>query len=262
MAPPPPLETILIERLSTGTVLLSYNTPKRSNAFTPQQYDDLREGLVWAREEAEVRVVVVTGRGRHYCADRAMGGPSDTIEAEVRAGAALSAVLMPFPKVLIAAVHGASIGWGCTQLSNFDLVYAHQDAFFQTPFMQLGLVPEGGSSYMFPRVMGRVQANRLLLAGERMSAQQAYLSGLITEVVEADSPDAFLAKAVEKAKIIGGYSAEALLMAKKLIMDATDDFKARKAAGERERRDILIRFSRDETKASLAAAGNKSKAKM
>ncbi|ORY15890.1 ClpP/crotonase-like domain-containing protein [Clohesyomyces aquaticus] len=92
-----------------------------------------------------------------------MGGPSDIIEAEVRAGGALSAVLMPYPKVLIAAVHGASIGWGCTQLSNFDLVYAHQSAFFQTPFMQLGLVPEGGSSYTFPRVMGRVRANRLLV---------------------------------------------------------------------------------------------------
>ena len=59
MSPPPQLENLLIERLSPGAVLLSYNAPKRSNAFTPQQYDDLRAGLVWARDEEEVRVVVV-----------------------------------------------------------------------------------------------------------------------------------------------------------------------------------------------------------
>lgn len=59
MAPPPQLETILIDRLSEGAVLLSYNTPKRSNAFTPQQYNNLREGLVWARDEDPVRVIVV-----------------------------------------------------------------------------------------------------------------------------------------------------------------------------------------------------------
>lgn len=59
MAPPPHLKTILIEHLSEGAVLFSYNTPKRSNAFDPQQYLDLRDGLVWARDEDAIRVVVV-----------------------------------------------------------------------------------------------------------------------------------------------------------------------------------------------------------
>ena len=59
MAPSPQLSTILIERLSEGAVLLSYNSPKRSNAFDPQQYDDLRQGLEWARDEEGVKVVVV-----------------------------------------------------------------------------------------------------------------------------------------------------------------------------------------------------------
>jgi enoyl-CoA hydratase/carnithine racemase len=191
-----------------------------------------------------------------------MGGPEDTIEAEVAAGGRLSQVLTHYPKVLIAAVHGASIGWGCTQLSNFDLIYAHQDAFFQTPFMPLGLVPEGGSSYNFPKVMGKPQANALLLAGERLSAQEAYAGGLITGVVQAESPQAFLDKVVVKAKRIGEYNAEALQMAKRLTMDAMDDVEARRAAGERERRDILVRFSREETKQSLAAFGKKDKARM
>jgi len=59
MAPPPQLEGVLVEQLSAGAVLLSYNRPKFANAFIPQQYDDLREALVWARKEPAVRTVVV-----------------------------------------------------------------------------------------------------------------------------------------------------------------------------------------------------------
>lgn len=83
--------------------------------------------------------------------------------------------LQPYPKVLIAAVHGAAIGWGCTQLSNFDLVYAHPQSFFQTPFMSLGFSPEDQSSYTFPKTMGKQHANRLLLGAEKVSARDMYV---------------------------------------------------------------------------------------
>lgn len=59
MLPPPTLRTIMCQRISNGAALLTYNTPQRSNAFDPQQYNDLREGLVWARDEHDVKVVVV-----------------------------------------------------------------------------------------------------------------------------------------------------------------------------------------------------------
>lgn len=195
----------------------------------------------------------MTLQGDLFNAGRAMGGEENTIDAEIEAGSKLSKVLTGFPKVLIAAVHGASIGWGCTQLSTFDLIYAHQSAFFQTPFAPLGIVPEGGSSYNFPKQMGKARANALLLAGDRLSAQEAWVGGLITGVVEADAPDMFLAKVLEKAKRIGMFSGEALQMAKRLTMDAADDLEARRQAAERERRDILIRFSREDTKERLAA---------
>lgn len=192
-----------------------------------------------------------------------MGGAEDTISAEVEAGGNLSAVLTAYPKVLVAAVHGASIGWGCTQLSAFDLVYAHQSAFFQTPFASLGLVPEGGSSYNFPKQMGKAQANALLLAGDRLSAYEAWVGGLITGVVDAETPDAFLRIVLEKVKRIGTFSGAALQMAKKLTADAADDVEARRKAGERERRDILAMFSQEDTKMRLAAfGGSKQKPKI
>lgn len=192
-----------------------------------------------------------------------MGGAEGTIDAEVAAGSTLSAVLTAYPKVLIAAVHGASIGWGCTQLSSFDLIYAHQSAFFQTPFASLGIVPEGGSSYNFPKTMGKARANALLLAGDRLSAHEAWVGGLVTSVVEAESVDGFLSAVLEKARRIGTYSGEALRMAKRLTMDAADDVEAMKLAGERERRDILVRFAAEDTKERLAAfRGSKGKSKI
>jgi peroxisomal 3,2-trans-enoyl-CoA isomerase len=222
-----------------------------------------------ARERASITAQVSRSRDHTFqmliinVIGRAMGGAEDTIDAEVTAGGALSAVLTAYPKVLIAAVHGASIGWGCTQLSSFDLIYAYTTAFFQTPFASLGIVPEGGSSYNFPKSMGKARSNSLLLAGDRLSAHEAWVGGLITGVVEAETVDSFLDIVLEKAKRIGTYSGEALRMAKQLTMDATDDLEARRKAGERERRDILIRFAADDTKERMAAFGpRKEKSKM
>jgi peroxisomal 3,2-trans-enoyl-CoA isomerase len=73
-----------------------------------------------------------------------------------------------------------------TQLFNFDLVYAHPQAFFQTPFMSLGFAPEGASSYSFPKVMGKQHANRLLLGAERVGAEEMYTSGNAITVQSRD----------------------------------------------------------------------------
>ncbi|RAR04643.1 glycoside hydrolase family 16 protein [Stemphylium lycopersici] len=123
-----------------------------------------------------------------------MGAGSNPIASEIAASGALSAVLSTYPKVLIAAVHGASIGWVCTQLSAFDLVCAHgSSAFFHAPFASLGVVPEGGSSHNIPKSMGKARANALLLVGDRLSAHEAWVGGLVTGVVEAETREVFLA---------------------------------------------------------------------
>lgn len=188
----------------------------------------------------------------------ASGGP--TIEQEIEAGRALGEVLQAYPKVLIAAVHGASIGWGCTQLFNFDLVYAHPKAFFQTPFTALGFTPEGQSSWTFPRVMGKQHAGRLLLGAERVSAQEMYVSGLVTQVLgeQDDSREAFLERVVEVAKRVGGYNGESLRMTKALINRPAALVEQREA-GIREGKDLMVRMNDPETKAKLAAFGDKSR---
>jgi len=92
--------------------------------------------------------------------------------------------LQNYPKILIAAANGAAIGWGCTQLFNFDLVYASTRAVFQTPFTSLGFAPEGGSSYTFPKIMGKHHANRLLIASDKLTAQEMYISGYVSQVLD------------------------------------------------------------------------------
>ncbi len=224
------------------------------------------------------------GKGKHYCAGKVLQSPDDggpTIEEEIVAGGKLGEVIQGYPKVLIAAVHGAAIGWGCTQLFNFDLVYAHPQAFFQTPFMSLGFAPEGASSYTFPKVMGKQHANRLLLGAEKVSAGDMYtsgesfvalkefsisctdvLTGFVTQVIgeQNDSREAFIAKVGEIAKRIGGYNGESLRMCKALV-NRPVTLAEQREAGMREGHDLKTRLNSPETKAMVAAFANKSKKK-
>ncbi|KAK5175741.1 uncharacterized protein LTR77_000880 [Saxophila tyrrhenica] len=265
MSKPPNFSTVEVEYLSDSAVQFSYNQPKISNAFTLQQYHDLREALLWALTEPKINVVVQCGKGKHYCAGKVLQSPDEggpTIEQEIEAGGKLGEVLQGYPKVLIAAIHGAAIGWGCTQLFNFDLVYAHPNAFFQTPFMSLGFVPEGQSSYTFPKVMGKQHANRLLLGAERVSAPEMYTSGLVTQVIgeSADSRETFLSKVAEIGKRIGGFSGESLRMCKALA-NRPVTLAEQREAGMREGADLKVRLNSPETKAMMAAFANKPKGK-
>lgn len=184
-------------------------------------------------------------------------GKGPTIEEEIVAGGRLGEVLVNFPKVLIAAVNGAAIGWGCTQLYNFDLVYAAETAIFQTPFMSLGFVPEGASSYTFPKVMGKQHANALLLAAEKMTAQEMYISGLVTKVIPAASREEFLARVCEQAKKIGEYPAESLRMAKAQV-NRPIPLAEQREAGIREGHDLKVRLNSDEAKERMKAFTQKS----
>ena len=99
-----------------------------------------------------------------------------------------------------------SCDWlGCTELFNFDLGYSHPKAFFQTPFMSLGFAPEGQSSYTFPKVVGKQHANRPFLGAERLSAEEMYTSGMVTQVIgkPEDSREVFVEEVTKIAKRIG-----------------------------------------------------------
>jgi peroxisomal 3,2-trans-enoyl-CoA isomerase len=163
--------------------------------------------------------------------------------------------LQNYPKILIAAVNGAAIGWGCTQLFNFDLVYASTRAVFQTPFTSLGFAPEGGSSYTFPKIMGKHHANRLLIASDKLTAQEMYTSGYVSQVL--DEKD-FVEQVCAIAKRIGGYDSEAL-KAVKMLTSNEKELAERKNAGQNEGKELARLLNRPEVKAKMSAFSGKSK---
>ncbi|KAG0720821.1 Enoyl-CoA delta isomerase 2, mitochondrial [Chionoecetes opilio] len=95
----------------------------------------------------------------------------------------LIAAFINFPKPLVAVVNGPAVGMGVTMLAHYDVVYASDKATFHTPFVRLGLVAEGCSSYTFPLLMGMGKAAEVLLFGKKMTAREACDGGLVTEVL-------------------------------------------------------------------------------
>jgi enoyl-CoA hydratase/carnithine racemase len=122
------------------------------------------------------------------------------------------AALHNFPKPLIAAVQGSAIGIGTTALLHCDLVFASLETSFQMPFVSLGLVPEAGSSLLFPRLVGHAKASEIFLTGRTFGAQEALDMGLINQI--SDSP---LATALEVATVISEQPPTSVINTKALL---------------------------------------------
>ncbi len=204
--------------VASGVMTLRLARPEKKNALTFAMYGTLTESLTSAAASAEVRAVVLLGAPGVFTAGNDIG---DFVKA-ASSGADTSApmrflhALAAFPKPVVAGVSGVAIGIGTTLLLHCDLVYAEAGARFRTPFVDLGLTPEGGSSLLLPQLLGQRGAAQWLLLGDEMSAEAAVAAGLVNQVV----PDA-----VEAATAAGLRLAQkppaALLEAKRLMKRAS-----------------------------------------
>jgi len=152
--------------------------------MTSSMYVNLADILNHAAEDDQVRVVLWHGAGDSFSAGNDLDdflknppGPGESPQAR------LMKALIAFDKPLVAAVRGAAIGGGTTMLTHCDFVYAGESARFQMPFINLGLVPEFGSSYSVPIRVGYIRAAELLLLGRPFDARRAADLGLVTRVV-------------------------------------------------------------------------------
>jgi len=199
-----------------GSILrIQLNRPAKKNALTSSMYSTMAELLDDAAKDDQTRVVLWHGAGDSFTAGNDLDdfmknppGPSESPQAR------LNQALMNFPKPLVAAVHGAAIGSGTTMLAYCDFVYAGENARFQLPFVNLGLVPEFGSSCLLPLRLGYIHAAELILLGQPFDASQAAALGLVTWVV----PDReVLTTANEVAQRLAEKPAGALQACKHLI---------------------------------------------
>lgn len=169
------------------------NRPEKKNAITVAMYEAMVEALADADQSDEIRTVGIFG-GDVFSAGNDIADflNAGELGMEQRVMPFLRAI-RDFRKPLIAGVKGAAVGIGTTLLMHCDAVVAGMSARFSLPFTKLGVVPEAGSSALFPLIAGRMRASWYLLSGEQFGAQQALDMGLATRVTQDDDVDAAVA---------------------------------------------------------------------
>ncbi|TMB72186.1 MAG: enoyl-CoA hydratase, partial [Deltaproteobacteria bacterium] len=205
----------IIKERSGSILRVQLNRPAKKNAMTMSMYVTLADILNDAAKDEQVHVVLWHGAGDSFCAGNDVEdflknppGPGESPQAR------LMNAFINFDKPLIAAVQGAAIGGGTTMLTHCDFVYAGETAKFQMPFINLGLVPEFGSSCSVPMRIGHLRAAELILLGLPFDARRAAELGLVTRVV----PDQeLLAMATETAQKLAEKPAGALQACKRLM---------------------------------------------
>jgi enoyl-CoA hydratase/carnithine racemase len=202
-----------------GVVTITLNRPDKRNAVTGAMYATMADALVAANGD-NAAVVVFTGAGGTFTAgndlrDMVENPPLGDNPPPVRFLTALASLRA----VLVAAVDGPAIGIGTTLLLHCDLVYATAAATFRLPFVNLGLVPEAGSTLLLPKLVGHQRAAELMLFGDKFDAARALELGLVTAVVpDAEALAELLA---ERTAALREKPREALLAVKSLLHDET-----------------------------------------
>lgn len=201
------------------TLVISFNRPEKMNALTRGMYAGLTSALNEAAGDFGIRAVVLTSVGDHFTAGNDIGdfmaNPPTESDSDV---AKFLAAIHEFPKPLIAAVKGNAVGVGTTMLLHCDVVVATPTTRFSMPFTSLGLVPEAGSTLLFPALVGYQRAAKIFMTGEPFSADSGYEMGLVSEI----APDAY-ARALELAEQIGEQPPQAIINTKALMKASKHD---------------------------------------
>ena len=173
---------------------LTLDDPGTLNALGVPLAEALHEALRGIGSGAiDCRAVILTGAGRGFCSGADLSAsPARTGDAPPDMGAGLERVYNPLmtalrdlPAPLVTAVNGAAAGIGCSLALMGDLIVASEEAYFLQAFRRIGLVPDGGSTFMLPRMIGRARAMEMTLLGERLPAATALEWGLVNKVVPA-----------------------------------------------------------------------------
>jgi len=218
-----------IEIAREGAVMsAAFARPQKKNAITGAMYEALIEAFEAAERDPDVGALVLSGKGGVFTAGNDI---ADFLAVAARGTGDFPAwrfvsKLAEFEKPLIAAIDGLAIGVGTTLCFHCDLVYAAPAARFQMPFVNLGLVPEAGSSLLAPQRFGRAKAAEFLLLAEPFGADEALKLGLVNAVL----PQAeLMGHAMGRAAALAAKPRAALLATRRLLRGDAEALKARMA---------------------------------
>ena len=186
------LETVNVS-LGDGVATIELNRPQALNAWNTQLGEDLLAALQRARRDEAVRAVLIEGAGRAFSSgadlkdvsggETTPDGRPDVYKTLTERYHPIMVAIREMPKPVIAAVNGPAVGIGCSLALCCDLILAAESAYFLLAFVNIGLVPDGGSSLFVPTRVGMARATELAMLGERLPAPQALEWGLINRVV-------------------------------------------------------------------------------
>ena len=188
--------------IEQGIATLTLNRPDKLNSFTQAMHEEVRDAIAKVNADGTVRVFVLTGAGRGFCAgqdlsDRAVEPGSkgvDLGESVEKNYAPLVLALKALPMPVICAVNGVAAGAGANLALACDIVIAGKSASFVEVFCKLGLIPDTGGTFFLPRLIGSARAMGLAMLGEKLTAEKAEDWGLIWKCVD----DADLAQEARK----------------------------------------------------------------
>jgi 2-(1,2-epoxy-1,2-dihydrophenyl)acetyl-CoA isomerase len=187
------METVILERRG-GELRITLNRPDTMNAWNKQFGQELRAAVEEAARDDAVRAVTITGAGRAFSSGADLkAGFDPTPEGHPDVETVLHEVYHPIitglrrlPKPVLAAVNGPAVGIGASLALASDLIVARESAYFLLAFVNIGLVPDGGSSLLLPERVGLTRATEMAMLGERIPAPKALEWGLINRVVPDD----------------------------------------------------------------------------
>jgi enoyl-CoA hydratase/carnithine racemase len=212
-----------------ATRVITMRRPEKKNAITQDMYREMRDAINSAQDSPAIRCIVITGGNGVFTAGNDLedflkdGTASSDAPRKSNAMKFLYA-LAQNTKPIVAAVDGIAIGIGTTMLFHCDYVIASTTATFSTPFIHLGLVPEGASSLLMPRTMGYQRAFSTLVMGRTVSAEDARIAGFVNDVV---APGETETRARQVAREIGALPAEAVAISRKLLRPSPEDLTRR-----------------------------------
>jgi 2-(1,2-epoxy-1,2-dihydrophenyl)acetyl-CoA isomerase len=202
---------------------LRMNDPATLNAVTIASLEAFDRAL--DEVNARGRAMILTGAGRGFCSGANIGAGMDTASVDYDAGAALDTHINPLMSKLrdlavpwIAAVRGPAAGVGASLALAADMIVASENAYFLQAFSRIGLVPDGGSSHLLVRTIGRARASELMLLGEKLPAAKALEWGLVNRVV----PDDQLEAAASELAVRLANGASSLRLIRRLAWSAVD----------------------------------------
>jgi 2-(1,2-epoxy-1,2-dihydrophenyl)acetyl-CoA isomerase len=183
-------ERILLAK-DNGLATLTFNAPDRLNAVSRKMIAEIKTCWEELGADDSVRAVLITGAGRGFCAGADLADPDREVSATADSGAALEKFFNPtirlmrtLPKPIVAAVNGVAAGVGMSFALAADIAIAGKSASFLQAFARIGLLPDGGSTWFLPRLVGDQRARALAMLAPQIPADRAKEWGLIWDVVE------------------------------------------------------------------------------